>query len=205
MTPLDIARDYLLRHWKPVPVPYQAKGPTLRGWQQLVITEENVGQYFNSGQQNVGVQMGAVSNDLTDIDLDCAEAIKLSPSFLPSTPAVFGRQSKQKSHYLYKMTDATGAPDRGWIKLGDHERKNIIELRLGRGKGAQSIFPGSTHVSGELIEWASDGDPAPASFATLHDAVKKIAIAVVLWRAWPPQGSRHEGSLALGGFLARAG
>ena len=153
MTAHDIARSYLLmdRHWKPVPIPFRAKGPTIRGWQNLSITVENLGQYFNGEPQNVGVQMGAVSNGLTDVDLDCAEAIALAPRFLPSTPAVFGRQGKPKSHYLYTMTDADGAPDKGWLKFGDHERKNIIELRLGRGKGAQSIFPGQY-----ACQWRTD-------------------------------------------------
>ena len=30
-------------------------------------------------------------------------------------------------------------------------------------------------------------------------------MAVALWRAWPPQGGRHDAALALGGFLARTG
>ena len=78
-------------------------------------------------------------------------------------------------------------------------------MRIGGGKaGAQTVFPGSTHESGEPIEWESDGEPTRSSFTNLKTAIAKIAVGVILVRAWP-QGSGHAAALALGGFLARAG
>jgi len=38
----------------------------------------------------------------------------------------------------------------------------------------------------------------------MQSAVEKIAVAVVLKRAWPAKGSRHDAALALGGLLSRA-
>jgi len=202
-TTLDTAADYFSRGWQPVPIGFQKKKPTVKEWQNLEVTEATLPKYFNSTKQNVGVQLGPRSKGLTDIDLDCAEAITLAPSYLPRTNSCFGRASKQRSHFLYYIDDA---PDKGAVQLKDIDgKKSIVELRIGGGTaGAQTVFPGSTHESGEPIEWISDGDPARSTFDDLKMAISKIAVGVILMRAWP-QGSGHAASLALGGFLARAG
>jgi hypothetical protein len=203
MSTLDVARDYIARGWNPVPIPYRAKGPRGSKWHKVHVTLDNVDRYFDGGPQNIGVQLGAKSSKLTDVDLDCVEATALSPHFLPPTPAIFGRVSKPRSHYLYYIDDAE---DRASLKLTGIDKDVIVELRMGGGeKGAQTVFPGSVHVSGELIEWASDGEPTRTTLVVLKDAVTKIAVGVILVRAWPARGSRHDAALALGGFLARTG
>jgi hypothetical protein len=80
---LAIARDILARGWKPVPVPIGKKGPVIPKWQKLDITAANVERYFNGRALNVGAQMGPKSGGLADTDLDCVEAVKLAPYFLP--------------------------------------------------------------------------------------------------------------------------
>ena len=107
MNSLDIALSYIRRGWNPIPVPHKAKGPTDRGWQTRIITEENAPQFFNGKVQNVGVNMGSTSGGLTDVDLDCLEAIAIAPYLLPQTNAIFGRPGKRDSHYLY----STGLAD----------------------------------------------------------------------------------------------
>src|SRR5882672_6614540 len=156
-TTLDTAADYFSRGWQPVPIGFQKKKPTVKEWQNLEVTEATLPKYFNSTKQNVGVQLGPRSKGLTDIDLDCAEAITLAPSYLPRTNSCFGRASKQRSHFLYYIDDA---PDKGAVQLKDIDgKKSIVELRIGGGTAdAQTVFPGSTHESGEPIEWISDGD-----------------------------------------------
>jgi len=124
--PIDIARDYIGRSWNPIPVPYRAKGPRSSGWQKLRINLENVAQHFDSGPQNIGVVLGTMSAGLTDVDLDCVEAMKLAPYFLPPTPTVFGRAGKPRSHYLYYIDDPE---DKGSIKLSGVDKDTIIELR----------------------------------------------------------------------------
>jgi len=202
-TPIDIAKDYISRGWSPIPIPHKAKGPIGKNWQRLKVTLENVTSHFNGGEQNIGVHLGAKSGGLTDIDFDCKEAVALAPHFLPSTNAVFGRDGKPRGHWLYYIEDPN---DKAVTKLNDADGACIIELRTGGGdKGAQTVFPGSTHTSGEKIAWVSDGDPARTTFSTLREAVTKIAVATILIRAFPVEGSRHQAALALGGFLARAG
>src|SRR4051812_33885073 len=104
-SPLDIARDLLKRGYKPVPIPIGEKGPIIKDWQKLIITADNVGQYFNGAAINVGVQMGSASEGLLDADLDCIEAVKLAPYFLPPTDLIYGRFSKRRSHWLYICSD----------------------------------------------------------------------------------------------------
>jgi hypothetical protein len=201
LTPLEIATGYLARNWNPVPVHYKKKNPIGDEWQKLIITESNIADHFNGARMNVGVQLGPNSKGLCDVDLDCAEAIQLAPHFLPKTPAMFGRKSKPISHLLYTIDNA---PAQATLKLADKagkDGKTIIELRMGGGpKGAQTVFPGSTHESGEVIEWAHEGIPAHSDYATLKSAVTKIAVGVILQRAWPGR-SGHNASLAAGGFL----
>ena len=199
----DLALEYIDRNWSPIPIPYRSKAPAINGWQTLSINADNVGQYFNGAPQNIGIHLGAKSKGLTDVDLDCPEAITLARHFLPTTESVFGRASKPRSHYLFYIADA---PDKAAIKLIGADRNCIIELRMGGGsKGAQTVFPGSVHEAGETISWAQNEDPTKSTFAELNLAISKIALAVILIRAFPPVGCRHDAMLALGGFLARAG
>ena len=203
MSALSIALDAIDRGIAPVPVPIGRKGPVIKNWQHLTITRENAGQYFNGTALNVGAIMGPRSGGLTDVDLDCPEAVKLAPYFLPATNSVYGRAGKRRSHYLYKCSD----PDRkAVIKLNDERKAGIVELRLGGGgKGAQSVMPGSQHKTGELYEWDDDAEPAQATCAELKAAVTKIAVGTIMMRHWPPRGGQHEAALTVGGFLARAG
>ena len=187
----------------PTPVKYRTKEPTTRNWPELKITLENVDRQFGQAEQNIGVVLGARSGGLVDVDLDCDEAVRLAPYFLPTTTAVFGRASKPRSHFLYRVADA---PSGAGKKLTGADGACIVELRTGGGsKGAQTVFPGSTHASGEMIEWAEEGETAQSTFETLNGSIKKIAAATIMIRSFPPHGGRHEAALALGGFFARAG
>jgi hypothetical protein len=167
------------------------KSPKLKNWQLLKITTETVEQYFKNKKLNVGAQMGPVSGGLTDVDLDCTEAIALAPYFLPQTNAIYGRPNKLRSHWLYYVSDPL---PKAWIKLSDEQNKVIVELRLGGGdKGAQSVMPGSMHPSGEYYWWDSgDGEPAQAVCEDLKKAVFRIAVAVMLMRHWPVRGGLHD-------------
>ena len=99
---LQAAQAYVARGWNPLPLPFKSKIPTDTGWQKRVIREPDLPRYFNGKPQNVGVVLGPSSNGLTDVDLDCREAIELAPHVLPQTGAIFGRQSAPASHWLYR-------------------------------------------------------------------------------------------------------
>jgi Bifunctional DNA primase/polymerase, N-terminal len=208
---LDIALDFMERGWKPVPVPYREKKPTGNGWQKQKITPANADKYFNNPRMNIGVQLGRESGGLTDIDLDCPEAIALADLMLPPTRAVFGRQSKPRSHRLY-VTDLCKTESKAAIRYSEpealardtKERTTLVELRIGAAdKGAQTVAPGSIHPSGEPIRWDDDGDPATVDGSHLKNWVATLATAALLVRHYPAEGSRHEAALVLGGVLAR--
>lgn len=206
-TPLETALSYVRRGWNPVPVGFREKRPTTgEGWPTVRVTAENAAQHFNGAPQNIGVQLGAASNNLRDIDLDCPEAMAAAPYFLPKTGAIFGRPSTRNAHWLYYADDFGERLDTAALQYRDPSKKMLVELRLGEGgKGAQSVFPGSTHESGEEIRWELDGEPAKVDGAELRRRVEIVAAVALLARNWPELGARHEARLAIGGMLARAG
>ena len=208
--PLQVALSHIARNWNPVVVSRKTKKPIGREWQKRIITAQTAPRYFNGADINVGVQLGPHSHGLTDVDLDCPEAIALAHSYLPATPAMFGRASKPKSHRLY-LSDLCDNEDKAALQFREPKEDGgagpmLIELRIGGGgKGAQTVFPGSVHEDGEPILWDSDGDPPRVPGDDLVGAVKVIAAASLLARRYPGAGSRHEGALTLGGALARRG
>jgi len=206
----EAALDYHNRRkWKPVPINRRTKKPIGKEWQK---TPFNPAQ-FNGNAQNVGIQFGAVSGGLADIDLDSKAAIGFAPEFLPATDAVFGRRSKPCSHQLY-VTDLYKTEKRAviqyaqWMKNGHGKLvagQMVVELRIGGdGKGATTVAPPSMH-SGETVEWVNDGEPAKVAGEELARAVRELAVAALLSAHYPGVGSRHEGALVIGGVFARAG
>jgi hypothetical protein len=206
-----IARDYLARGWKPVPIPWRQKTPKLPQWQ---LRQHPIGTF--GYWQNIGLQFGSVSNGLCDVDLDCDAARALAPYFLPDTAAVFGRPSSPASHWLYisdawqQATEAANGFDDPVGVSGEHGAR-LVELRTGRldkaGKiiGALSLCPVSMHPSSEWVDWERDGEPAKVDGNQLLIAVSTLAAACLLVRHYPPTGKQHKIALVVGGWLARAG
>jgi hypothetical protein len=190
---LDIARQYIRKGYRVLPIPHKAKAPVIREWGKLRITEADADVYFSGKPQNIGVLLGEPSGNLVDVDLDCDEAVKLAPSFLPSTPAIFGRESKPSSHYLY-VTEIKSA------KFQNADGQMLVELRS---TGGQTVFPHSTHPSGERVTWDSEGTPERVDAKALHGAVARLAACSLLAQAW--KGSRHNLTLAIAGGLLRDG
>jgi Bifunctional DNA primase/polymerase, N-terminal len=163
----ELALEYTRRGWYVVPVRHRSKRPTIPRWQDLRITEADLTTHFNGGPQNIGVLLGEPSNWLVDVDLDHPVAVAMGGEYLPATGAVFGRSSKRASHFLYRVT---GPVDTAQFKTVD--RVMLVELRS---TGAQTIFPGSTHAGGEVVEWGSDGDPAMIDPVELLARVQGLA------------------------------
>jgi uncharacterized protein DUF3987/bifunctional DNA primase/polymerase-like protein len=196
-SPLEMARSYLERGWIPLPVPFRSKNPSFNGWQNFIVTEAELSQHFNGQRQNIGVLLGKASGDLVDVDLDCAGAVALAPHFLITTSAIFGRQTRPRSHWLYV------APISNKVTFTDPVTgKRLVEILT---NGQQAIFPGSTHKdTGELIQWYEEDEPACVSATDLVKAAKHLAAATLLAEHWPQEGSRQDAALALAGGLLRA-
>jgi hypothetical protein len=203
--PLTIARGYLKRGWNPIPVSRRTKKPIGKGWQHRRLTEEAVAEAFNRADMNVGVQLGPMSNGLTDVDLDCHEAVAIGSMLLPESNNIFGRAGKPRSHWLYDSTLAASIT-KAHLQFKDIDGAMMLELKIGGGgKGSQSVFPGSTHESGEAVAWDRDGALVSVDDEVLLRQVRRLAVAVMLARHWPETGARHDAALTVGGFLARSG
>lgn len=194
-SPLERATNIFDWGGMPLPIPHGAKIPAFKDWPNFRITREELPNYFNGLPLNTGVLNGAPSSNRIDADLDCSEAVHLAPDFLPETSSVFGRESKPRSHYGYIATIQT-------TKFQDPiDNAMIVELRS---TGTQTLWPGSTHPSGELYAWDEDGEPAEVEGADLLRATGRLASAALLARHWPGKGSRQDAALALAGGLLRA-
>jgi hypothetical protein len=205
---LELAHGYQARGLSVLPVEYKGKRPSHKGrlipaWQELRLTADDLPDYFNGQPQNVGILLGEASGDLVDVDLDCPEAVLLASAFLPRTSSKFGRDSKRRSHWLYhaslttkKFRDPATAADKP-----EGDKGMLVELRS---TGSQTVFPGSTHTSGEIIAWDADGEPASVEAQDLERAVGRLAAASLLARHWS-KGSRNDIANALAGGLLGGG
>jgi len=207
MTPLEFAKQYQRRGWQPLPIPHRTKHPVITGWQNLKLNESDLANHFNGKQQNIGVLLGAKSNGLTDIDLDSTEAVKIADYFLPPTTAEFGRASTPRSHREYMCRDEYYKKFNNPFLLSSpskevRDKACIAEFR---GKeGLQTVFPGSTHESGEPISWHADGEPLEVDAQTLRRAVAQLASACLISTFWR-DGVRQDLTMALSGALLRNG
>jgi hypothetical protein len=187
MNAIEQALDYIGRGWLVVPVRARQKRPIDNKWQQLKITSDSVTQYFKP-DFNVGVLLGDESGGLVDIDLDCGEAIALATELLPATRA-FGRESSPRSHLLYYAMHAR--TEKFQQPLTGNKKKMLVEIRAnksaGDGEGLQTVFPGSVHESGELVEWDDvDAEIVRIAPEDLRRAVARLASAALLMRiGWP--------------------
>ena len=167
----DLAIEYARRGWRLLRLGHGAKAPTQNGWQnQQPYDDFQIRSLFGLSPVNIGVLLGEPSGWLIDIDLDHPEAVSLADEYLPPTGAIFGRENKPRSHRLYRVVG----------EIATHKRRSkvagmIVELRS---DGTQTVFPGSLHPSGELIEWDTFGEPAEITADDLMAAVDRLADAV---------------------------
>ncbi|WP_438020697.1 bifunctional DNA primase/polymerase [Sorangium sp. So ce315] len=198
------AAAYLGAGWVPVPVPFREKAPSGEAWQTRTLDEARASfdRDFPPGMtMNVGVLLGMPSTGLVDVDLDCDEAVPFADLLLPPT-ATFGRTGRQGSHRLF-LCEVKTAQFRDPLRVRDRaqDKAMIVEIRS---DGAQTVFPGSTHVSGEPITFEGSELPQAIDAGVLRVRVGRIAAGVLLARYWPG-GGRHEMQLALAGALLRSG
>jgi hypothetical protein len=200
----------------PIPLPFRTKKPTLKGWEALRPDVEDLDGLFPQGRRvNVGLLLGAPSGGLLDIDLDSREAIAAAPLLLPRTGWVSGRKSNPKSHYWYQVNNPPATASAKFKDLrrkvqpgqqddaeDDDKRSVLVEVRS---TGGQTVVPPSVHDSGEAIIWYTFTEPAVVELDDLRAAVRALAAAALIARWWPPEGERHDISLAIAGGLLHAG
>ena len=200
-----LAKKYVDLGWEPLLVPYREKSPAGKWKEPQSWDHTKIDQTFG-GQTNIGIALGKRSQGLTDLDFDVPLAAQLADIFLPDT-WVFGRETNRASHRLcvsdVEKSTNFQVPDSYRARWG-FEKGVLLEVRC---NGAQTVFPGSTHTSGEAIEWET-WDPKTAPPIITGDLLKRLcgylAASVVFAAAYPKgQGSRDEVCFAMAGTLAR--
>jgi hypothetical protein len=198
----DAARNYIGMGLRVVPVLYKTKVPSGgKEWQlnSVVSVPEDIPKHFNGVEQNIGVVLG---KGVADTDLDCREASVGAPYLLPATRR-FGHGDRPFSHWIYWSTGLDELEPTAARKFQDSDGKCLLELRSGGGgHAAQTVFPPSTHPSGERIKWADRRTLAPIDPADLVLRCCLLAAACLLGRGFPA-GGRHDLSFDIDGFLSR--
>ncbi len=199
-TALEHARSYVARGFAPIPVPHGRKYPNLTGWQAMrLATGDELAAHFNGAPQNIGILNGAPSTGQVDLDLDAPEVAAFR-SWLPDTGMVFGRPGNPSSHHIYRCPDVVTTKYLDPCRADGDNRQTLLELRA---TGTQTLFPPSTHPSGEVYQFDRDGEPALVDAPMLRRILGRVAAAALLARYWPGKGSRHDAALALSGMLLR--
>jgi hypothetical protein len=176
---LASARAYIEAGYRVVPVPTGQKGPRTRGWQQLRIDRDQVGEHFRPGM-NIGLLLGEPSGWLVDVDLDCEEAIELAEDLLPATTCVTGRPGSPRSHRWYIAKGACTQQHRD-----PTDDSMMVELRS---TGAQTLIGPSRHPDGEPYDMLV-GQPVEVDAEELTQAVAQLARAILARRRPAPAPS----------------
>ena len=191
----DLIKKLIKRGFVVIPIPYMQKSPVIKNWTKYEPTKENIDRDFPPNKpMNVGVLNGKPSGNLADIDIDHKTALEFAERYLPKTDMVFGRKSKPSSHYIYKCPEL---PKTQKFQSSDG---CIIEIRS---TGTQTVFPPSTHTSGEEIRFEKDGEPATVDKNILEQACRIITVGTILVEHYPEEGLRNEFALALSAIALR--
>lgn len=206
------AVEAVTRGFQPIPIPHQAKKPSLTAWTRMEWSPDNLAEvqekfdeWAEAGMTNLGLLLGEPSGGLVDVDLDHPKTTRLKDHFLPRTAMRSGRAGRPNSHYWYVATGGT-LPGTRRYKMAD---KAAVSVEL-RSTLAQTVIPPSVHPTGEDYAWSSEpwgGEDGPTVIdgRVLAVQVALLGLGTVLIDRWPEEGSRHEAYLALAGGLLRYG
>lgn len=192
----EAARKYIERGWCVVPIPPRSKGPVLKGWTDLRITEP--GGWFNESS-NIGVILGSASG-VVCVDLDHELARDLAPHFLPPTGLVSGRGEQPRTHWFYRPTTSVEAMKCKLPRSAGESGKGLSTVEI-LSTGNQVVVGPSIHPSGDLYD-VLEGEPASIDGTELVAAVRALHAAVLaelgLDDKQPPR--RVNGHQTSGGF-----
>jgi len=194
---------YTAKGWKCLPLDARRKSLTITNWTDREFKAEDF-----KGLANIGVQLGAVSKNLIDIDLDHPLARKIAHWFLPVTSWRFGRLYAGESddiiasHHIYYVEGSTKSSAE-WRLSKKETGGKIVKCIEYRGDDSQTAFPPSRHESN--VSWVDcSGEPA-----LINEKDLKMALGVMMTVIWVKHniapGIRHDALLRVAGGFAKAG
>jgi putative DNA primase/helicase len=203
----DLLRFYDNEGIKLVRLSHRTKKPVDDEWQLRPLALEDIEEWVRSGG-DVGWQCGEVSGWMSAVDLDCEEARRLAPSFLPETlRGAKGREAP--SQYFYR------SPDLGYKKFSELGGPGeLIALKASNnGRGHQVAVAPSVHREKGPYHFIDGYNPAAIAVVhkdELRHRVGMLATAVLIAQLLPPSreeggGGRHDLALALVGYMLRNG
>ena len=200
----EAALTYTQFGWEPLVLPFKVKSPRGKWKEPRVWTPELIQSEFG-GNVNVGLALGKRSGGLVDIDFDCPEAAELAKIVLSDLPS-FGRAGSPYSHRVVYTKLKKGRlvfqlPDIVVETIGAG-RAMLLEVR---GNGHQTMFPPSTHPTGEIVEWHDDPGEIPTiEGGELARRCGLLAALSTIAMHYPKAaGERDEICLILTGVLVR--
>jgi putative DNA primase/helicase len=203
----DLLRFYDNEGIKLVRLSHRTKRPVDTEWQQRSLTVEDAEEWVRNGG-DVGWQCGEVSGWMSAVDLDCEEARRLAPRFLPETlRGAKGREAP--SQYFYR------SPDLGYKKFSELGGPGeLIALKASNnGRGHQVAVAPSVHREKGPYHFIDGYNPAAIAVVPkdeLRHRVGMLATAALIARVLPPSreeggGGRHDLALVLVGYMLRNG
>ncbi len=205
-TPAGAAVQYVKLGWEPLRLPPLKKSPAGKWKEPRTWTEAEIQDEFTDNS-NVGIALGPRSGGVIDIDADCPEAAEIGKITFSDLPS-FGRPGAPYSHRIVKADLKKGRyiyelPSEVAAKLGA-ARTMLLEVR---GRGHQTMFPPSTHPSGEQVQWHAGATSVPKVAA--EDLLRLSGITAflsVVAMAFPKvAGQRDEICMMIAGVLVRTG
>jgi len=217
------AEALIRRGIMPMPVAYGSKhaGSVLGdGWQKQLLGTHYQLDDFNTDRLNVSTRNGHITDAdgrvltdrFADCDLDTQETIRAAPFYLPHTEMIWGRKSKPRSHYGYRIHSLDGTrTHREWNdplqtaskSNPDGQKAKLSELRF----NGHTLAPGSVNMQDghpEHVRWDVDGDPMEVEWDGLERLMAAMNAAALLGRYWV-EGIRHAWAGPLAGMLYRGG
>src|ERR687897_3404955 len=199
----DLLRFYDNEGIKLVRLSHRTKKPVDDEWQRRPLALEDIEEWVRGGG-DVGWQCGEVSGWMSAVDLDCEEARRLAPRFLPET--LRGAKGKETpSQYFYR------SPELGYKKFSTLDGPDeIIALKASNnGRGHQVAVEPSIHREKGPYHFVGGYNPAAIAVVDkdeLRHRVGMLATAALIARLLPPSrdeggGGRHDLALALSGYM----
>jgi len=203
----DLLRFYDNEGIKLVRLSHRTKKPVDSEWQQRPLAVEDAEEWVRNGG-DVGWQCGEVSGWMSAVDLDCEEARRLAPKFLPET--LQGAKGKEApSQYFYRSAEL------GYKKFSELGGPGeLIALKASNnGRGHQVAVAPSVHREKGPYHFIGGYNPAAIAVVgkdELRHLVGMLATAALIARLLPPSkdeggGGRHDLALALAGYMIRNG
>jgi putative DNA primase/helicase len=203
----DLLRFYDNEGIKLVRLSHRTKKPVDDEWQLQPLALEDIEEWVRGGG-DVGWQCGQVSGWMSAVDLDCEEARRLAPRFLPET--LRGAKGKEApSQYFYRSAEL------GYKKFSELGGPGeLIALKASNnGRGHQVAVAPSVHREKGPYHFIGGYNPAAIAVVgkeELRHRVGMLAVATLIARHLPPSkeeggGGRHDIALALAGYMLRNG